>query len=303
VEELDKSRKVLALMTDTVLLLHAVQKLLKPNGPDFLSIYLRALDDDLQDSPALRGIFLAVKRAPSDLLQEVLDVMESSTEPKLQAKAGATSAALKALLRKVVDRKEPLRSQHDVRNNSMRTTVVAQKVELSRQKARISVEDKAYSNILDEFYSWFTQVVDEKLQASEAALFKEVLIFDSTGADKAVFMPKHRSAVERALSSPHDYLNCDCCAPNQGSEEEGSLSSSFPPTALLYQLYLESGSSINAQDLWTAFHAVVGNEDASEDHQAVFLFQRALAELRHLGLVKSTRRKTDHIAKVSWKGL
>jgi hypothetical protein len=33
------------------------------------------------------------------------------------------------------------------------------------------------------------------------------------------------------------------------------------------------------------------------------LFQRALAELKYLGLVKPTRKKTDHISKVAWKGL
>lgn len=32
-------------------------------------------------------------------------------------------------------------------------------------------------------------------------------------------------------------------------------------------------------------------------------FQRALAELRCLGLIKSSRKKTDHVAKLAWKGL
>jgi origin recognition complex subunit 3 len=33
------------------------------------------------------------------------------------------------------------------------------------------------------------------------------------------------------------------------------------------------------------------------------LFQRALAELRYLGLVKPSRKKTDHVSKIMWKGL
>jgi origin recognition complex subunit 3 len=33
------------------------------------------------------------------------------------------------------------------------------------------------------------------------------------------------------------------------------------------------------------------------------LFQRALAELKHLGFVKPTRKKVDHVAKMMWKGL
>jgi len=34
-----------------------------------------------------------------------------------------------------------------------------------------------------------------------------------------------------------------------------------------------------------------------------YLFQQALAELKYLGMVKSTRRKRDHILRVLWKGL
>lgn len=33
------------------------------------------------------------------------------------------------------------------------------------------------------------------------------------------------------------------------------------------------------------------------------LFERALAELKYLGLIKGTRKKTDHVAKAAWRGL
>ena len=33
------------------------------------------------------------------------------------------------------------------------------------------------------------------------------------------------------------------------------------------------------------------------------LFSRALAELKYMGMVKSSRKKADHLAKLSWKGL
>jgi origin recognition complex subunit 3 len=39
------------------------------------------------------------------------------------------------------------------------------------------------------------------------------------------------------------------------------LSSTQPATAILYQLYLESGSLVNVSDLWSAFNAIVGEEE------------------------------------------
>ena len=33
------------------------------------------------------------------------------------------------------------------------------------------------------------------------------------------------------------------------------------------------------------------------------LFYRALAELKYLGMIKNSRKRTDHLVKLSWKGL
>lgn len=33
------------------------------------------------------------------------------------------------------------------------------------------------------------------------------------------------------------------------------------------------------------------------------LFSRALAELKYMGMIRNSRKKADHIAKLSWKGL
>lgn len=33
------------------------------------------------------------------------------------------------------------------------------------------------------------------------------------------------------------------------------------------------------------------------------LFSRGLAELKYLGMVKGSRKKADHVAKLLWKGL
>ena len=80
-------------------------------------------------------------------------------------------------------------------------------------------------------------------------------------------MPAPRRAIERALSAPHDYLNCECCeGGGGGGKGDGAttLSSTQPATAILYQLYLESGALINIADLWAAFSAVVGAEGEEE---------------------------------------
>lgn len=58
-------------------------------------------------------------------------------------------------------------------------------------------------------------------------------------------------------------MGCECC--DFDGEYHGTLMGSQPATAVLYQLYLESGSMINMADLWEAFSAVLRTEEAEDE--------------------------------------
>jgi len=104
------------------------------------------------------------------------------------------------------------------------------------------------------------------------------------------------------LSQPQDYLACSCCTSADG--EEVGIRGTQPPTSIIYQLYLESGALINIYDLWSAFYSVIaGDEEDFDVPTAQALFYKSLAEMRFLGFVKHTKKKTDHIAKLAWKGI
>ena len=159
----------------------------------------------------------------------------------------------------------------------------------------------AYSKLLDSFHDWFEEFFQDRLVKVHHLFLREIFLYDLRATHRAVFAAKTRFSIERALSSPHDYLNCSCCA-SGNDDGQVTLQSTQPTTAILYQLYLESGPLINVSDLWTAFSAIVEDE-MEEGNEAIALFERALAELKYLGLIKSTRKKADHIAKVAWRGL
>lgn len=46
---------------------------------------------------------------------------------------------------------------------------------------------------------------------------------------------------------------------------QGALSATQPPTAILYQLYLESGAAINVADFYSAFCAIIEESVEDED--------------------------------------
>ncbi|KAI0008029.1 origin recognition complex subunit 3 N-terminus-domain-containing protein [Xylariaceae sp. FL0662B] len=191
-----------------------------------------------------------------------------------------------------------LQSKYSGQSKVLRTTVVAQKVQLSQDTADLTSEDKAYTNLIDKLVDHLQVVLC--CEKAEDVPFSEIWLFNSKTPYRDVFIPRPRVSLERALSRPHDYLSCSCC-----KIQEDQIVPSLPATSIVYQLYLETGSLINAADLWSAYQAIVGedNENGLDERTALILFYRSLAEMRAMGFVKQSRKKADHIAKLAWKGL
>lgn len=195
-----------------------------------------------------------------------------------------------------------LRSKYSGQSKVMRTTVIAQRVQLSQDSAALRDEDKQLTAVVDRVTELLTAHFADT--DPKAVLFSECWLYDSRSPSREVFVPRPRGAFERSLGRPHDYLGCACCKPG-----EGGIQATLPATAILYHLYLETGSLINVADLWSAFHALVGQQQQqqqkepgveSDERTTLVMFYRGLAELRALGFVKASKKKADHIAKVRW---
>lgn len=231
---------------------------LKTQTP-WTEMYIRAMRAELAGSVAFKEIMASIKKLPSDNMKDMLNHLAGMSVP-----FGLIDfmKELDQLTHGSEEPKVPLRSAYDVHHETLRTTVVAQKVSLSKNTSTLSTQDSAYTKIVDRIYSILCSYFETTLINPQDLFLNEGLIFDSKSPHREVFTPKPRFAVERALSSPHDYLGCDCC----GGSEDG-LSATQPATAILYQLYLESGAMINTADLWSAFWTIVGG-DGIEDEEA-----------------------------------
>ena len=278
-------------------------------------LYIMAMSGELGDSVIVREVLLSVKKMSSDSMHGMVTQL-SHHVPAFKK----ISEDLAKLMAATTDHSAPLRSEHDVHHKTLRTTVVAQKVELSKQTAALSKQDMEYSKIVNRVDTVLREYFQLSFINPQDLFLNEILIYDAKSPYRDVFTPRPRFAVERALSSPHDYLGCTCCNGSQSG-----LSPTHPTNAILYQLFLESGSQINVSDLWSAFSTIVATEnpeDGEAEQQrnlcvpygntkdstganvtARALFSQALAELKYMGMIKGSRKKADHLAKLAWKGL
>ncbi|GMF68276.1 unnamed protein product [Aspergillus oryzae] len=257
---------------------------------------IRALSGDLQDSTYMDDLLKGLKTLDSSKLKEVLAFMPQDLTdcPDFQE----IKKDFEALVQ-TYQGTEPLRSEYDSHNSIVAATVVQQRVKLSKSKARLPQQNIEYTKVIDRVYALSEKYFVETLVRPQDLFLHEAFLLDMKNPLKEIFSPRPRFAIERALANPFDYLM------SMSDRTEARISARQPATAILYQLYLESGALVNVYDLWQAFYAVFESEqgDACDERMTMTLFYRAVSELKALGMLKSSRKKVDHASKSAWIGL
>ncbi|KAF5661128.1 origin recognition complex subunit 3 [Fusarium circinatum] len=274
---------------------------------EFSRAYAEALDEGVsitEDSRAIESVrhmdvseLLVMLRKVVSILQEgdrglLLGPASKPTDLEFRDALTRQLVNLEELQSRAEEQGIILRSKYSGQSKVMRTTVIAQRVQLSQDSAALTDEDKQLTQAVDDITGLLIRHV--QFVRPRSLLLSESWLYDSRAPSRDVFVPRPRAVLERSLTRPHDYLSCSCCKPG-----DGETPATLPATALLYRLYTETGSLINVADLWAAFSALVSEEETDE-RKSLVMFYRALAELRALGFVKASKKKTDHIAKLKW---
>lgn len=297
---------------------------------DFTTIYIDALANGIDLNSDDSGVLNSVKRMSAKELSSLLErLIESITAGNgdLGLAAWADEAdgpsrtllELAELLSSLRQQAElsgkPLRSHYSTQSRILRTTVVAQKVQLRQDESNLTDEDKAFTKLVDRVTAFLALTISCK--AADSIFMHELWMYESKSPHKDVFIPRPGAMFQRALSRPHDYLACACCS----NVTDGGNSATLPATSVLYHLYEEAGALMNVADLWTAFYGLVGKSDDADvdaavdavprrsqasgsegydERTALVLFYQGLADLKATGFVKVTRRRADHVAKNKW---
>lgn len=296
-----------------------------PSDP--FTIRVHALSDSsFLDSALYTELIAKITSLPSDQMRRMLDALQQHNKsPELD---------INPLLKKL-DRvaptgaKAPLRSAYDPNRTTTSTTITNNRVALSKHGLKLSVEETEYTHLVDEILSALSSYFENNICNPTTLFMHEAFVYDLKSPLATAFAPRPRYATERALSMPTDYLGCECCE----GQATGQISATQPPTSILWRLWCEAGGVVNVRDLWNAFSAIVvggkqdddggeadghvnsereeEKEEAEEapltgavgERMALALFYKGLAEMRLMGFVKGTKRKTDCLAKTAWKGL
>ncbi|XP_072940477.1 origin recognition complex subunit 3 isoform X2 [Epargyreus clarus] len=158
---------------------------------------------------------------------------------------------------------------------------------------RVDKIQSEFEMIRSRFVSYVDEMFTKGLQPPHTQPFHEILFFSDVANIKKHIIGSPRGAIHTALSNPVHYLQCSCCAAGGWAA---------PDVCVAHALHRECGKHINLYDWLQAFAAVLRPDDDTrlEDTDMQVRFTRAVAELQFLGFIKSSKRKTDHVMRLTW---
>ncbi|XP_071954992.1 origin recognition complex subunit 3-like isoform X2 [Antedon mediterranea] len=172
------------------------------------------------------------------------------------------------------------------------------------ESAKKSRKLTKYEALRDDCMTYLQEMFRNYLKCPQSMPLYEVYYCTAVSEVRHHINASPRAALQTALSNPHYYLQCKCC-----KTDSGRMVESFPDLCIIYKLHLECGRFINLFDWLQAFITVVKggsseNEDENTEEDQVLhaRFIRAVSELQFLGFIKHTKKKTDHVARLTWGG-
>ncbi|XP_034530494.1 origin recognition complex subunit 3 isoform X2 [Notolabrus celidotus] len=181
-----------------------------------------------------------------------------------------------------------------------------QKTLLEMNETRRSKKLSPFELLRNEALELIDSLVKSHLSPPESLTLNEVCYYSSSATVRRHLNATPRTSIQAALSSPYYYLQNTSL-----KTEDGSVSNAAPDICIAYKLHLECGRLINLYDWLEAYATVVsaaeGNNPDSDNFGKVdevkhARFIRAVSELEFLGFIKSTKQKTDHVARLTWGG-
>ncbi|XP_032238004.2 origin recognition complex subunit 3 isoform X2 [Nematostella vectensis] len=271
--------------------------------------------DKYRDALALLRVL--AKDELVEIIIKCVNILEKFLETALNAKKCPDLFNYKKNMLEFLEQFEKLSEQQEpVRPATLPTgkggtPKIVNRFEL-QEKLRLAAtqkrKDTPYDQLRQKTVDYMDSLFRKHLRSPQSLPLHEVMYFDKLHKVKEHLIGMPRAAIQTALSDPRHYLKCECC-----EIEAGAIQVSLPDVSVAYKLYLECSRMINLYDWLQAFKVVLdpdpkastktpSKKQKKSDAQLQARFIRAVSELQFMGFIKPTKRKTDHVQRLTWGG-
>ncbi|XP_056281980.1 origin recognition complex subunit 3 [Pseudoliparis swirei] len=286
-----------------------------PLGKQIRELHLICLDKNVWENDDYQSAMKLLKMLAKDQLISLLQRCEEILQAAKSKNIKVALVQLEDMLAKFKQldiAAEPPPSVADsipspVKNLQKKTDLFQlQKTLLEMNESRRSKKLSLFETLRNEALEFIDSLVKSHLSAPESQTLNEVCYYTSSATVRRHLNATPRTSIQAALNIPYYYLQND-----RLKTEDGIVSNAAPDVCIVYKLHLECGRLINLYDWLEAYSTVVsaaeGNDPGSDNFGKVddvkhARFIRAVSELEFLGFIKSTKQKTDHVARLTWGG-
>ncbi|XP_029316680.1 origin recognition complex subunit 3 isoform X2 [Cottoperca gobio] len=286
-----------------------------PLGKQIRELHLICLEKNVWENEEYQSAMRLLKMLAKDelitLLQKCVEILQLAKSKNMTSALVQLEDVL-AKFKQLDVAAEPPPSVEDcitspVKNLQKKTDLFQlQKALLEMNESRRSKKLSPFEILRNEAIEFIDGLVKSHLSPPESQTLNEVCYYTSSATVRRHLNATPRTSIQTALNSPYYYLQND-----RLKTEDGTVSNAAPDICIVYKLHLECGRLINLFDWLEAYATVVsaaeGNNPDFDNFGKVddvkhARFIRAVSELEFLGFIKSTRQKTDHVARITWGG-
>uniref|UniRef100_A0A8C9ZY89 Origin recognition complex subunit 3 n=1 Tax=Sander lucioperca TaxID=283035 RepID=A0A8C9ZY89_SANLU len=257
-----------------------------PLGKQIRELHLICLEKNVWESEDYQSAMKLLKMLAKDELIALLQRCAEILQPAKSKKIKSALVQLEDMLTKFkqLDTAEPPPTVEDsitspLKHLQKKTDLAQlQKTLLEMNESRRAKKLSPFEVLRNEALEFIDSLVKSHLSPPESQVLNEVCYYTSSATVRRHLNATPRTSIQAALNSPFYYLQT----------EDGTVSNAAPDICIVYKLHLECGRLITFTTGWNLFSSA--------------RFIRAVSELEFLGFIKSTKQKTDHVARLTWGG-
>ncbi|XP_031134931.2 origin recognition complex subunit 3 isoform X1 [Sander lucioperca] len=287
-----------------------------PLGKQIRELHLICLEKNVWESEDYQSAMKLLKMLAKDeliaLLQRCAEILQPAKSKKIKSALVQLEDMLTKFKQLDTVAAEPPPTVEDsitspLKHLQKKTDLAQlQKTLLEMNESRRAKKLSPFEVLRNEALEFIDSLVKSHLSPPESQVLNEVCYYTSSATVRRHLNATPRTSIQAALNSPFYYLQND-----RLKTEDGTVSNAAPDICIVYKLHLECGRLINLYDWLEAYATVVsaaeGNDPDSDNFGKVdevkhARFIRAVSELEFLGFIKSTKQKTDHVARLTWGG-
>jgi len=296
-----------------------------PLGKNFHHVYNLAMSEPITQSHEYREAFQYLKMSERTGLTETLTTFSQSLRKNASEnreilesvqKAESFIKELKDMETSVVSNdslvlSSNLKSLKDLKSESPNKKLdreTLNKILLEQNREKQLKKMNPYELLRGRIMSFLHESMKKYLEDMPSKwVWHDIFYYDDINTIKKMLTGAPRNVIQLALKTPYQYLKV--------SDLEVIKKDEIPPVlpdiSIAYKLHLECGRLINLFDWLQCWLYIINNEKENDDTDSAnegkvvsdrmhARFSRAVSELQFLGFIKPSKRKTDHVERLTF---